>query len=114
MFEVYFKRPHFGSNRMYPKLNLKVKLKINFRGQFIYPCTPGKPKMLVKTKISPETKFSGLSNNINSKSQKNPRILVKLIQNKKKCDREEGGWGGGGRLSPGTRANVEQKLSHSL
>ena len=43
---------------MYPKLHLKVKSKVNFEGQF----TPGKPKILVKTQISPKTKSLGLSN----------------------------------------------------
>ena len=76
--------------------------------------------MLVKTKISPEIKFSGLSNKINSKSQINPRILVKLIQNKKKCDREKGRWEGGGeggeadcRLVPGQTLNRNYHIAFS-
>ena len=64
---------------MYPKLNLKVKLKVNFGGQFIYPW---KTKIIVKTNISPKTKSLGLSSNITNMSQKNHRILVKLIQKK--------------------------------
>ena len=72
--------------------------------------------MLVKTKISPEIKFSGLSNKINSKSQINPRILVKLIQNKKKCDREKGILEGGEadcRLVPGQTLNRNYHIAFS-
>ena len=80
---------------MYPKLNLKVKLKVNFGSQFIYT---QKPKILVKTNTSPKTKSLGLSNDINNKSQKN----YKKKKRKKK-------WGGGGqnghKLLPGTKPN---------
>ena len=74
---------------MYPKLNLKVKLKANFGSQFIYT---RKPKILVKINISPKTKSLGLSNDINNKSQENHRVLVKLIQKKEKIGREWAKW----------------------
>ena len=41
---------------------------------------PGKSKILVKTKLSPKNTSSGLSNRISSKSQKNHRILMKLVK----------------------------------
>ena len=51
---------------MYPNLNLKEKSKKNFGA-----------------KIFRKTKSLGLSNNINNKSQKNHRILAKLMKKKK-------------------------------
>ena len=60
---------------MQPKLNLRVKSKVNFWGQF----TSRKPEILVKNKNPPKTKSLGLSNSINTKFQKNHRIVVKLI-----------------------------------
>ena len=72
---------------MCPKLNLKLKSKVSFG----CPFTPEKSKKIiiiiiiikVKIKVSPKKKgLKGLSNNIDIKSQKNHRILVKLIQKK--------------------------------
>ena len=73
---------------MCPKLNLKLKSKVSFG----CPFTPEKSKkkiiiiiiiIKVKIKVSPKKKgLKGLSNNIDIKSQKNHRILVKLIQKK--------------------------------
>ena len=47
---------------------------IHFGTQF----TPGKPKILLKTKASGKTTLLGVSHNISPRSQKNHRILEKL------------------------------------
>ena len=72
MFKECFKNFHFGSNEIYPKFTLLV----NFGAQF----THRKPKTFVKTQISPKSASLGLSNNINTKPQKDHKILVKLIK----------------------------------
>ena len=71
VFEKSFNIPqNFGSNGMHPKFTVLV----HFRAQF----TAGKPKILLKTKISAKTTSLQISNNVSPRSQKNHRILVKL------------------------------------
>ena len=72
---------------MCPKLNLKLKSKVSFGCPFTPEKKKKKKKIIiiikVKIKVSPKKKgLKGLSNNIDIKSQKNHRILVKLIQKK--------------------------------
>ena len=72
LFEKPFKILHFGSNGTRPTFMVLV----HFGAQFI----TGKPKILLKTKISAKTTSWGISNSISPRSQKNHRILVKLSQ----------------------------------
>ena len=52
---------------------------VRFGAQFV----AGKPKILLKSKISPKTASLGISNNVSARSQnKNHRILVKLSKKK--------------------------------
>ena len=59
-------------NGTYPKLTVLV----HFWAQF----TKGKPKILPKTKIFPETTFLWLSYNTSPRSQINHRIVIKLVK----------------------------------
>ena len=63
---------HFGSNGRHPKFTVLVHFGVHF--------TAGKPKILLKIKISAKTTSLGISNNISSRSQKDHRILVKLTK----------------------------------
>ena len=67
-----FKVKCLSGNGTYPKL----KIWVHFWVQFI----PGKPKILPKTRIFPETTSLWLSNNTSTRSQINHRILIKLIK----------------------------------
>ena len=67
-----FKIKCLSGNGTYPKL----KVLVHFWAQF----TPGKPKILLKTRIFPETTSLLISNNTSNRSQINHRILIKLIQ----------------------------------
>ena len=58
----------------------KFLVLVHFWAQF----TPGKPKILPKTKLFPETTSLGLSDDTSPKSQRNRRILVKIIKKKNK------------------------------
>ena len=91
---------YFGSNGTH----LKFTVLTNFAAQF----TAGKPKVLPKTKIFAKSTYLEISNNVNSRSQKNHRILVKL--NKKIF------WGPQirSKLPPGVTPKGDQKFSHSL
>ena len=71
MFEKSLKSLNFGSNGKFTVL-------VHFGAQF----TAGKPKVLLKTKISRKNAFLGMSNNISPRPQKNNRILVKSSKNK--------------------------------
>ena len=52
---------------------------VRFGAQFV----AGKPKILLKSKLSPKTASLGISNNVSARSQnKNHRILVKLSKKK--------------------------------
>ena len=68
-----FKIKCLSGNGTYPKL----KVLVHFWAQF----TPGKPKILLKTRIFPETTSLLISNNTSNRSQINHRILIKLTQN---------------------------------
>ena len=70
VFKKSFKILNFGSNGM----QLKFTVLIHIGAQY----TDGKPKILVKTKISAKTTFSEIINNVTPRSQKNHIILVKL------------------------------------
>ena len=67
-----FKVKCLSGNGTYPKL----KIWVHFWVQFI----PGKPKILPKTRIFPETTSLWLLNNTSTRSQINHRILIKLIK----------------------------------
>ena len=67
-----FKTKCLSRNGMYPKL----KVLVHFWVQFI----PGKPKILPKTRIFPETTSLWLLNNTSTRSQINNWILIKLIK----------------------------------
>ena len=67
-----FKIKRLSANRMYPKFTVLVR----FWAQF----APRKQRILLKTKILPETTFLGLSNYTSPKSQINHRILIKIIK----------------------------------
>ena len=75
MFKKSFKISNFGLNGTHPKFTVLV----HFRAQF----TAGKPKNLLKIKISAKTASLGISNNANPRSLKNHLILVKLSKKKK-------------------------------
>ena len=60
----------FNSNGRHRKFTVLF----HFGAQF----TAGKPKILLKTKVSAKTTFLGISNSISPRSQKNYRILGKL------------------------------------
>ena len=68
----YFKIKYLGGNETYPK----VKVLLHFWVQF----TPGKPKILPKTRIFPETRSLLPSNNTSTRPQINHRILIKLTK----------------------------------
>ena len=53
---------------------------VHFGAQF----TAGKPKILLKNKISAKTASLGISNNISARFQKNHRIIVKLSKKTQK------------------------------
>ena len=72
VYKQSFKIKCLRQNKMYPKL----KVLVHFWAQF----TPGKPKILPKTRIFPETTSLWLSNNTSTRSQINHRILIKLIK----------------------------------
>ena len=55
-------------------MQLKFTVSVHFGAQF----TAGKPKILIKTKISAKTASLGIINNASPRSQKNHRILGKL------------------------------------
>ena len=67
-----FKIKCLSGNGTYPKL----KVLVHFWAQF----TPGKPKILPKTRIFPETTSLWLLNNTSTRSQINHRILIKLTK----------------------------------
>ena len=68
-----FKLLKFGSN----KTHWKSTVLVHFGAQF----TAGKPKILLKTKISAKTTSLGIPNNISARSQRNHIVLVKLSEN---------------------------------
>ena len=70
MSKKYFKSLNFGSNGTYAKFTVLVHFGVQF--------TAGKPKILLKTKISAKTASLGIINNISPRSEKNHKILVKL------------------------------------
>ena len=70
--EQCFKITCLSTNGTYPKFTVLV----HFWAQF----TPGKMKILPKTKHFTETKSLGLSDDTSSKSQMNRRILIKFIK----------------------------------
>ena len=76
MLEKSFKILKFGSNGIHWKITVLV--------HFGAPFTAGKPKILLKIKISAKAASVGISNNVSPRSQKNHRILVKLSKKKKK------------------------------
>ena len=67
-----FKFKCLSRNGTYPKL----KVLVHFWTQFI----PGKPKILSKTRIFPETASLRVLNNTSTRSQINHRILIKLFK----------------------------------
>ena len=73
MFEKSFKNLSFSLNGKHPKFTVLF----HFGAQF----TAGKPKILLKTKISSKTTSLRISNSVSSGSQNNHRILVKLNKN---------------------------------
>ena len=72
VFEQSFKIKCLSRNGTHPKLTVLV----HFGAQF----TPGKPKILPKNKIFPETTSLLLPTNTSTRSQINHRILIKLIK----------------------------------
>ena len=66
-----------------------------------------KEKILVNTQIYPKATSLGLSNNINTKSQKNHRILVKLLKNNFWVQN-------GHKLPPSAKPDGQQKFSDSV
>ena len=70
--EQSFKIKCLSTNGMYSKFTVLV----HFWAQF----TPGKQKILPKTKIFPETTFLGLSNHTSPKSKINHKIFIKIIK----------------------------------
>ena len=70
--EQYFKIKRLSGNGTYSKLTVLV----HFWAQF----TPGKPKILAKNKILPETTSLCLLHNTSPRSQITYRILIKLIK----------------------------------
>lgn len=72
LLKMSFKIFRFGSNGSHPKFTVWVQ----FRAQF----TAGKPKVLLKTKISTKITSLEISNDVSSRSQKNKKMLKKLIQ----------------------------------
>ena len=70
--EQSFKIKCLSRNGTHPKLTVLV----HFGAQF----TPGKPKILPKNKIFPETESLLLPTNTSTRSQINHRILIKLIK----------------------------------
>ena len=86
------------------------KIKVKIKGKFLGPIYTQKTK---NSKIFPKTKFLALSNNINTKSQKNHRILVKL--SKKNWGRGQNGY----KLPPWDQPNrnsqpIASPFFHSL
>ena len=73
VFEQSLQVKCLSGNGTYPKFTVLV----HFRAKF----TPGKPKILPKTKIFSETTSLWLSNNPSSRLQINHRILIKLTKN---------------------------------
>ena len=65
---------NFDSNGTDTKFTVLVHFGVQF--------TAGKPKTLLKTKISGKTAFLGISNDVSPRSQKNHKILAKLTKNK--------------------------------
>ena len=72
VFEQSSKNLCLSSNGTYPKFIVLVYLWDWF--------TPGKRKILLKNKTFPKTISLGLSNNTSPRSQKNHRILIRLIK----------------------------------
>ena len=72
VYKQSFKIKCLSRNWTYPKL----KVLVHFWAQF----TPGKPKILPKTRIFPKTTSLWLSNNTSTRSQINRWILIKLIK----------------------------------
>ena len=70
VFKKSFKNLNFSINGRHPKFTVLF----HFVAQF----TAGKPKILLKPKISAKTTSLGISNSARPRSQKNDRILVKL------------------------------------
>ena len=70
LFKKSFKTFNSSINGRHPKFTVLFL----FGAQF----TTGKPKILLKTKISAKTASLGKSNSVRPRSQKNHRILVKL------------------------------------
>ena len=54
--------------------------KVNGFGQFLDPIFPPKPKILPKTKTFYRNYILMISNNTSPRSQKNHRVLIKLIK----------------------------------
>ena len=72
VYKQSFKIKCLSRNWTYPKL----KVLVHFWAQF----TPGKPKILPKTRIFTETTSLWLSNNTSTRCQINHWILIKLIK----------------------------------
>ena len=72
--EQCFKIRCLRTTGMHPNVSVLV----HFWAQF----TPGKPKILAKTKIFPESTSLGLSHDTSPKSQINRRILTKIFKEK--------------------------------
>ena len=71
MFKKSFKILNFRINGSHPKFTVLF--------HFGTQLTTGNPKILLKTRISAKTAALGISNSqVREKSQKNPKILVKL------------------------------------
>ena len=68
-FEKFFKILHFGSNRTRTKFTVLVPFGAHF--------TAGKPKILLKTKISAKTTSLGISNSVSP----GPRKITELLRN---------------------------------
>ena len=100
VYEQCFKIKCLRTNGMFPKLTVLV----HFWAQF----TPGKPKILPKIKILPETNFLELSNDTSSKSQINRRIFIKIIKENTFWAQNWLEW------PPGAGPRGRHKFSHSL
>ena len=101
VFEKSFTILNFGPNRMHPKFTVLV----HFGAQF----TARKPKIFLKTKISEKAASLGISNNVNPRSQKHHRIIVKLSKKNNIFLAQIGS-----KLLPGAAPKGHQKLSHRL
>ena len=100
VFENSFKVLNFSSEGTHPKFTVLV----HFGAQFI----AGKPRILLKTTISPKAASLGISNNLSPRSQRNHKIFAKLSKNSNIFCAQIGS-----KLPPGAASEGYQKFSHS-